>query len=61
MNKLPEKRDEAHYIERRGRVVNTRSYLGGPGFDYRPQRPAVLIEVFRSSLQSLQANARIVP
>jgi hypothetical protein len=33
------------FIERRGRVVNTRTlYLGGLGFDYRPRRPAILIE-----------------
>jgi hypothetical protein len=44
--------------KRRGRVVNTpTSYSGGPGFDYRSRRPAILIEVFRGFPQSLQANA----
>jgi hypothetical protein len=38
-----------HYVtERRGSVVKTpASYLGGPGFDIRPQRLATLIKVFR--------------
>jgi hypothetical protein len=32
--------------ERHGRVVNTPfSYSVGPGFDYRPRRPAILFEV----------------
>jgi hypothetical protein len=37
------------------------SYSGGPGFDSRLRRPAILIEVFRGFPQSLQANAWIVP
>jgi hypothetical protein len=48
--------------ERRGRVVNTpTSYSGGPGFDYRPRRSAILTESFRGFSQSLQANSGIVP
>jgi hypothetical protein len=31
--------------ERRGRVVNTPSYSKGTGFDSRPRRPPILIEV----------------
>jgi hypothetical protein len=42
--------------ERRGRVVSTPAlYSGGPGFESRPRRPAVLIEGFCGFLQSLQA------
>jgi hypothetical protein len=37
------------------------SYSGGPGFDSLPQRPAILIDVFRGFPQSLQVNAGIVP
>jgi hypothetical protein len=40
--------------------VNTPSYLGGPGFKSQPRRPAILIAVFRSFLQYLYANARLV-
>jgi hypothetical protein len=48
--------------ERRVRVVNTNtSYSGGPGFDCRPRRPAILIEVLRGFPLSLRANAGIVP
>jgi hypothetical protein len=44
-----------------GRVVKApTSYSGGPGFDSRPARAAILIEVFRGFPQSLQANAGIV-
>jgi hypothetical protein len=44
--------------ERRGRVLNIpASYSGGAGFDSRPQPPAILIDIFRSFPQSLQANA----
>jgi hypothetical protein len=42
-------------------VVVCTSYSGGPRFDPQPQRLASLIEVLRGFLQSLQANARIVP
>jgi hypothetical protein len=43
--------------ERHGRVLKTTaSYSGGPGFDSRPRRPAILIEVSRGSPLSLQAN-----
>jgi hypothetical protein len=46
--------------ERRGRVVNIPiSYSGGPTFDYRPRRQAILTEVFRGFPQSLQANSGI--
>jgi hypothetical protein len=35
--------------ERRGFVVNTlTSYLGSPGLDSRPRRPAILIKAFMS-------------
>jgi hypothetical protein len=34
------------------------SYSGGPGFD---SRPAILIEAFRGFMQSIQANAGIIP
>jgi hypothetical protein len=48
--------------ERRGTVINTPvSYSGGPGFNSRPRRPALLIEDFCGFLQSLQANFGIVP
>jgi hypothetical protein len=36
-------------------------YSGGPDFESRPRRPAMLIEVFRGFSQSLQASAGIVP
>jgi hypothetical protein len=50
-----------HTVERRGRVaVTPASYSRGPGFKYRPRRPAILVEVFRGSPQSLQANAGII-
>jgi hypothetical protein len=45
--------------ERRGRVVNTPTwYSWGPGFESRPQLPAILIEVFHDFPQ---ANSGIVP
>jgi hypothetical protein len=48
--------------ELRGRVVYTpTSYSGGPAFDSRPRRPAILTDVFSDSPQSLQANAGRVP
>jgi hypothetical protein len=51
-----------HHTELRGRVINTpASYYGGLGFKSRTWRPAFLIEDFRSFLQSLQANAGILP
>jgi hypothetical protein len=35
--------------KRRGRMTNTPiMYSVGPGFDSRPRRPAILIEVFRN-------------
>jgi hypothetical protein len=59
---LPTASSEAKQPKRRGRVVNNpASYSGGPEFDSRPRRTAVLIEVLRGSPQSLQANAGIVP
>jgi hypothetical protein len=43
--------------ERRGRVVNTSySYSGGPGFNSRPWRPAILIKVINCFPQSMQVN-----
>jgi hypothetical protein len=43
-------------------VVSTpTSYSGGPGFDSRPRRPAILIEIFRGFSQSLQENTGRVP
>jgi hypothetical protein len=48
-------------IERRGGLVNTPPYSGGPGFKSQPRRPAILTDVFRSFPQYLQANAGIVP
>jgi hypothetical protein len=47
--------------EHRGRVVNTPSYSGCPGFDSRSRQPPILIDDFRGFPQSLQANAGIVP
>jgi hypothetical protein len=47
--------------ERRGQVGNTTaSYSGVPGFKSRLRRLAILIEVLRGFLQSLQANSSIV-
>jgi hypothetical protein len=41
--------------ESRGRVVNIpASCSGGPRFDFRPRRPAILIEVFRGVPQLLR-------
>jgi hypothetical protein len=52
---------KGYVIERRVRVVNTpASYYGNFGFQCRPQRPAILIDVFRVFSQSLQASADIV-
>jgi hypothetical protein len=48
--------------ERHGRVVYTpASYSASPGFDSRPQQPAILIEFFRGFPQPLQSNAAIGP
>jgi hypothetical protein len=45
-----------------GQVVNTPAlYSGGPSFESRPRRPAMLIEVVCGFTQSLQANAGIAP
>jgi hypothetical protein len=49
-----------HHTERCGRVVNTpASYLGDPGFKFRPGDRIFL--VFRDFLQSFQTNAGLVP
>jgi hypothetical protein len=42
-------------------IFTPTSYSGGPGFDSWLQRPTILIEVFRSFPQFLQANAGIAP
>jgi hypothetical protein len=41
--------------EHHGRVVNTPAlYSGDPGFKSQSRRPAMLIEIFRGFIQSLQ-------
>jgi hypothetical protein len=51
-----------HYTERCGRVANTpTSYSQEPGFDSRPRRQPIMIEVFRGFAQSLQGSAERVP
>jgi hypothetical protein len=48
--------------ERHSRVGNiSSSYSGGPGFESRGRRPAILTEGFRGFPQSLHAKAGIVP
>jgi hypothetical protein len=48
--------------ERRARVVTTpASYSGGAGLKCRPQRPAMLTDLFPGFHHYLQANAGIVP
>jgi hypothetical protein len=48
--------------ERHGLVVKTAAlYSGGPDIKSRPERPAILIEDFRCSSPSVQANVGIEP
>jgi hypothetical protein len=52
----------ATITECHGQVSNSPALdSGGPGFDSRPRRPAILIEVFYAFPQSLQAYDGIVP
>jgi hypothetical protein len=53
---------EGSVTEHRCRIRNIpASYAGGLGFKSRSRQPAILVEVFRSFPQSLEANAGIVP
>jgi hypothetical protein len=51
-------KDSSLLTDRRGRVVNTPSYSGGPRFKSRPGLPNILIELFRGFPQSSLGECR---